>query len=99
MALPGHRFGAHERDAPAFGKRLQFIHDDGEVWSQHEISVGAKGADLPGGVRRIDRRFAKAAQIAAPEIVYARAIRSRCQRLTIKMRMTLRRRPAADVDE
>lgn len=51
VALPGYRFGAHERDALLFRDRFQLGHNRVKARRQHEIGIGSKGADLPCAVR------------------------------------------------
>ena len=71
MAAPGDGFGAHESDAPLGRDGLHLCHNLFEFRCQHEVGVGAKGADPPSGVHRIRRRFAKAAEVTAPQIIDA----------------------------
>jgi hypothetical protein len=69
-----------------------------EFGSQHEIGIGAKRADSPGAIRRIRRRFAKSAKIAAPDIVDAFGLQLGGERFTVEMRQAPRCRPAPHVD-
>jgi hypothetical protein len=71
MAAPGHGFGAHQGDTRFPCDRFHFVHDRIKLRRGHKVGVGAKRRHSPSDIRRIGRRFAKAAEIAAPKILNA----------------------------
>src|SRR5262245_12663340 len=66
VAAPGNRFGAHDSDSQSGRDFFDFTNGSSKFIGQHEIGVSAESADSPTFVGRLERRFAKSAQVAAP---------------------------------
>src|ERR1041384_253489 len=99
MTAPGHGFGAHDCRATLARNSFHFVHDAREFLVEHEVRVGAKSCDSPTAVRRIGRWLAKAAEVAAPEIIDARALECRTESVSVEMGQTARCRPAANIEQ
>jgi hypothetical protein len=98
VAAPRHGFGAQKRDPPSRCELFHFGDDRLEFASQHEIGVRPKRADSPGAIRRVRRRFAKSAEITAPDIIDSCRLQLGSERFAIEMRQAPRCRPASHVD-
>ena len=68
VALPRHGLGAHQCHSFRAGELFHFFQDAREFIGQHEIRVGAEGADLPSCIDRVGGGLAKAAEITVPNI-------------------------------
>src|ERR1051325_6606478 len=97
MTAPGHCFGAHDRRATLSRSVFYFIHDAREFFLEHEIGVSAKGCDSPAAVRRIGRWFAKAAEVAAPEIIDAGHLECSTEGISVEMGQPAGSWPAANI--
>ena len=62
MALPWHRFGAHDCDLFLLSQPDQFFEALLEFWRLHVIRVTPKGGIAPAHIERIALRMAQAAQ-------------------------------------